>query len=52
MNMTFLDGHAKFANTKWLRSDKGKYAINPMCWQLADTTSWSTAACVPTQPAP
>ena len=52
MNMTFLDGHAKFANTKWLRSPKGKYAINPMCWELSDTTSWSTAACVPTQPAP
>jgi prepilin-type N-terminal cleavage/methylation domain-containing protein/prepilin-type processing-associated H-X9-DG protein len=52
MNMTFLDGHAKFANTKWLRSLQGKYAINPMCWELPNTTGWSTAACIPSRPSP
>lgn len=52
INLTYLDGHAKWANTKWFRSPQGKYAINPRCWQVADNVAWSATSCSPTQPSP
>jgi prepilin-type processing-associated H-X9-DG protein len=40
MNITFLDGHAKWKNTKWLRTPEGKYAICPTRADRADGTGW------------
>jgi prepilin-type N-terminal cleavage/methylation domain-containing protein/prepilin-type processing-associated H-X9-DG protein len=39
-NVTFLDGHAKWVNSRWVRSANGKYAICPFTSTLADTTAW------------
>jgi prepilin-type N-terminal cleavage/methylation domain-containing protein/prepilin-type processing-associated H-X9-DG protein len=52
INLTFLDGHAKWANVKWFTSLQGKYAINPMCWEAPDNVGWSTTSCAPSRPAP
>ena len=39
-NATFLDGHAKWINTKWLRSPEGKQAICPTRADYADDRAW------------
>jgi prepilin-type N-terminal cleavage/methylation domain-containing protein/prepilin-type processing-associated H-X9-DG protein len=52
INLTYLDGHAKWANTRWFRSPQGKYAINPRCWEVADNVGWSGTTCNPSRPSP
>ena len=39
-NATFLDGHAKWVNAKWIRTPQGKEAICPTRATYVDTQAW------------
>ena len=40
MNITYADGHAKWARWEWLKSKEGRYALCPVKKDVSDTTAF------------